>query len=292
MRILLFFFFFTQLGNVLGQTLTENDIRKLSEELNGQVRGLDLGYGVIGKSCSSLGRTLIYSYEVADDWHPKTTIREDLIENLKVSEAAIFYYKHDIDVEYYYFNNGSLLKRVSISSNELSPHSFELGEYISLEGHSKMKGVNLKIRPPLGWEVEEGVRPNVVKKFSLNENIFLLIIKENDTFYSRRQAKEAFEEYSFLEGFIEEIGYPFENPKVLNQRVITLDSYPTLEFKMTGEVEYNGVRLSATVKYWITLLEDRVVFFQAMGGEENSFSELEVLYFQIMNSVVFLDQYR
>ena len=34
----------------------------------------------------------------------------------------------------------------------------------SIKDHPKAKGINLKLRVPVGWEIEEAQGPNIVKK--------------------------------------------------------------------------------------------------------------------------------
>ena len=44
----------------------------------------------------------------------------------------------------------------------------QLGDYFKSKGHPKAKGVNFKIKRPLGFEQMEANRPNIVQKWIKN----------------------------------------------------------------------------------------------------------------------------
>ncbi len=121
--------------------------------------------------------------------------------------------------------------------------------------------------------------------------MYLVLIKESGAFMSRNEAKELFADDSYVLEFIHEMVSDLQNPKVLSHRIITLDNYPTLEFKAIGRAEYSGIELNIIMKYWVIPYEDKLVCLQATGFDENSFKDLELLYTLISNSVVFPDQY-
>ena len=93
--------------------------------------------------------------------------------------------------------------------SETNGHSnvnIQLGEYISIKDHPKAKGVNMKLKAPIGWEISEGDRPNVVKKFVKDGNSFIVLVKDNVTFFSRKEIKELFKDDKFTNEFIQELG--------------------------------------------------------------------------------------
>jgi hypothetical protein len=68
-------------------------------------------------------------------------------------------------------------------------------------GHPKAKGVRIRFSYPTGWQVEEGERPNIVKKFTDGRGRFpiaaMLIVKEvselpSDYSLSRQEAEDLF----------------------------------------------------------------------------------------------------
>jgi len=273
------------------QTFSENDIQKLANQVNQQIKGVDIGNGIRARGCLSIGRTLIYQYDVPEYWEAPYNIKEELVSNLKTSGAAKTYFLQNIDVDFYYYKGNSLAKKVSIKSNEFSTFSTSLGEYISIKDHPKSKEVNLKLKVPVGWEVKEGDRPNIVKKFTNESNTYLILIKDNVSFFSRKQIKEALQKDNFVEEFVEEASSFLKKPQVIDQSVVTVDTYPSVQFKVKGEIERSGLTFPVIMKCWVVFYEDKIIFLQAMGIDNSEFKALEQLYSLITNSVIFPDQY-
>jgi hypothetical protein len=274
-----------------GQPFSETDINKLAVQVNRQIKGVDIGNGIRAKGCLSLGRTLIYQYEVLDYWEAPNNIKEEIISNLKTTGAAKTYFLQNIDVDFYYYKGNSLAKKVSVKSNEFSTFNYTLGDYISIKDHAKSKEVNLKLKVPVGWEVKEGDRPNIVKKFTNDGNTYLILIKDNVTFFSRKQVKEAFQEDNFVKEFVQEASSFLKSPQVIDQSVVTIDTYPSIQFKVKGKMERSGLTFPVIMKCWVVFYEDKIIFLQAMGIDNPEFRALEQLYFLITNSVIFPEQY-
>lgn len=285
--ILIYFFS----SPVFSQTFSETDINKLAVQVNRQIKGVDIGNGIKAKGCLSLGRTLIYQYEVPDYWEAPSNIKEEIISNLKTAGAAKTYFLQNIDVDFYYYKGNSLAKKVSVKSTEFSTFNFQLGEYISIKDHPKAKEVNLKIKVPIGWEVKEGDRPNIVKKFVNEGNTYLILIKDNVTFFSRKQMRESLQEDNFVKEFVQEASSFLKSPQVIDQSVVTIDTYPAVQFKVKGKMELQGLTFPVIMKCWVVFYEDKIIFLQAMGIDNPEFRALEQLYALITNSVIFPEQY-
>lgn len=291
MRICIFIILSFFSLNLFGQTFSESDIKKLANQVNEQLRGVDIGNGITARGCLSIGRTLIYQYDVPEYWQAPENIKEVLIANQKTAGAAKNYFLHDIDVDFYYYKGNSLVEKVSIKSNEFSTYNFELGEYLSIKDHPKSKDVNLKLKVPIGWEVEEGDRPNIVKKFTKGGNTYLILIKENMTFFSRNETRDLISDESFVTEFVQETSSVMKNSEILEKSIVTIDTYPTLQFKVSGKMERSGITIPMVMKCWVVFFEDKIVFLQSMGINNAEFRALEQLYFLITNSVIFPDQY-
>lgn len=276
---------------LFSQAFTESDIKQLAEQVNQKLKGVDVGNGITARGCIAVGRTLIYQYDVPEYWQAPENIKEELISNQKTAGAANNYYLYDIDVDFYYYKGNSLIKKVSIKSNEFSTYNFELGEYLSIKNHPKSKEVNLKLKPPIGWEIEEGNRPNIVKKFTKEGNTYLILIKENMTFFSRSEAREMLSDESFVNEFVQETSSVMKNSEIHEKSIVTIDTYPTLHFKVSGKMERSGITIPMIMKCWVVFYEDKIVFLQSMGINNAEFRALEQLYFMITNSVIFPDQY-
>ena len=273
------------------QTFSESDIKKLAEQVNKQIKGVDIGNGITAKGCLSIGRTLIYQYEVPGYWEAPNNIKEEIISNLKTAGAAKTYFLNNIDVDFYYYKGNSLAKKVSVKSNEFSTFNIELGEYVSIKDHPKAKEVNLKIKVPIGWEVKEGDRPNIVKKIVNEGNTYLILIKDNVTFFSRKQMRESLQEDNFVKEFVQEASSFLKSPQVIDQSVVTIHTYPAVQFKVKGKMERSGLTFPVIMKCWVVFYEDKIIFLQAMGIDNPEFRALEQLYALITNSVIFPEQY-
>jgi hypothetical protein len=273
------------------QLLTESDIKKMAEKTNTDFRGVDIGNGVILRSSLATGRTIIYQYDIPDESNLTDNLKNEVIRNYKTNGFAKLCYNNQINVELYYFQRNSLQKRISINWNELSELNFKLGEYISIKDHPKAKGVNLKLQQPIGWRVAEGERPNIVTKFVYGNNMYLVLVKDNAMFLSRKEATDLLSDEVTVQEFIQEQVSFLANAKVLSNRVITVDNYPTLEFTFSGVVERVGVKAKMIGKMWLVLYEDKFVFLQSTSSDIKSFNALEPLYNLVTNSVIFPEQY-
>lgn len=291
MRICIYILIYFFSLPLFSQTFSETDIKELAVNVNRQIKGVNIGNGIKAKGCLSLGRTLIYQYDVPDYWKASNNIKEEIISNLKTAGAAKTYFLQNIDVVFYYYKGNSLTKKVSVKSNEFSTFNLTLGEYISIRDHPKAKGVNLKLKVPVGWEVKEGDRPNIVKKFVNDGNTYLILIKDNITFFSRKQIRESLQEDNFVKEFVQEATSFLKTPQIIDQSVVTIDTYPAVQFKVKGKTERSGLTFPIIMKCWVVFYEDKIIFLQAMGIDNPEFRALEKVYSLITNSVIFPEQY-
>jgi hypothetical protein len=273
------------------QNFTESDIKIFAEQVNRQIKGVDLGDGIKAKGCLSIGRTIIYQYDVPSFWEAPYNIKEEIISNLKTGGAAKTYFLNNIDVDYYYYKGNSIAKIVNIKSNEFSTFSLQLGEYVSIKDHPKAKDVNLKLKVPVGWQVKEGDRPNIVKKFVNEDNTYMILIKDNVTVFSRKQINELLQEENYLNILVQEAISFLIGPQVIEQSVVTIDTYPAVQFMAKGKMERLGLTLPFIMKCWVVFYEDKIVLFQTIGIDNPEFKALEQLYSLITNSVIFPEQY-
>ena len=275
----------------VGQALSEADIQELAKQMDEQARGLDIGNGVSIRGIYSIGRTLFYQYDVPSYWEPSVNIKEEFIANCKTGDAAKTFFLAKINVTLYYWKGNALIENISVKSNEFSPFNYELGEYLSIKRHAKSKGVNLKLKIPEGWEVMEGDRPNIVKKFSKDGNVYIIQIRDYVTFFSRSETKEFLSDESFVNESVEEFSSHMKNFEVIDKSVLTIDTYPSVTFKARGEVERLGATIQMIMRCWAVYYEDKIVFLMSIGTDNDEFLALEQLYFRITNSVIFPDQY-
>lgn len=291
MRIIFSIFFFLFFFYSFSQSFTENDIRELAGEINQKVKGIDVGNGITARGCIAIGHTLIYQYDVPENWEARENAKEDLIANFKTIGTAKTFFLNNINLDFYYFKNNIITKKIRVNSNEFSTYNFKLGDYISIKDHSKAKDVNLKLKVPIGWEILEATRPNIVKKFQNDNNSFMILIKDYMTFLSKNEAKEMLSNQEFTDELIDGASSFFKNPQIINQNIVTVDNYPTLEFTIKGKAERLGYKFGMIMKFWLVFYEDKIISLHGGGMDNAEFKVLEHLYTSITNSVVFPEQY-
>lgn len=269
-----------------GQSLSNEDIKILSEKLNSEFRGVDVdpSSGVKGRGVFSLGRKLVYQYDVPDNWKPFDNVKQMLIHNLIESGNTNLYVKGQVDVGYYYFKKDRLIKSVDIEWEELT---FKLGDYIELTNHPKSNGLEYKIKKPLGWEIKEGDGPHIVKKFTSGKNIYLIYINETGQFFTKKEVQEFFENETDREEFINEFSKSNEFDIKIN-KVVTIERYPFIYTSGSIQQERMGIELNGTVHFWMSFIEDQFIYFMGSSySEEDSYMD----FFRITNSIKLLNQY-
>lgn len=291
MRITITFLFLFFSVNLFSQPISEKEIKEIAAEVNEKIKGTKLSDGTVLKGCYAIGRKMIYQYEVNEFWQPSENFRKEIISNFKAGGYGDIYFFNKIDIVLHYFHQNILKKNVTINYSEFSNYNFELGEYISLKNHPKSNGVDLKIKAPLDWEIKEGLRPHIVKKFEYNLNSFGITIKENQTFYSRKQAKELFLKQEYLNDIHEELSSFLANSIILDEFFVSIDNYPGYYFKVSGEMERSGITLPVYILNWIIYYEDSIIILQGIGIIQKESQELEKTFFKIINSIIFPEQY-
>jgi|TARA_B110000971_G_C20011536_1_gene501785 hypothetical protein len=280
------FLFLTSSLTGFGQTLSMSDIKVISEEIDTQIKGvvLDPSTGLKGRGVISLGRKLIYQYDVPEDWYPYDDIRQELVKNVIESGINKFYVQGEVDLSYYYFKNNRIIKSVNIDWRELR---FKLGDYLELTEHPKSNGLEYKIQKPLGWEIKEGNGPHIVKTFISDKKVYSIYVNETGQFLTKKDVKDFFENETDRNQFINEFGknggYNFKNNKV-----VTIENYPFIYVNGTIKQERMGVEVNCKVHLWMSYIEDQFVYFMGSSySDDDYFTE----FFKITNSIKLLNQY-
>lgn len=166
---------------------------------------------------------------------------------------------------------------------------------IDLTGNPKAKGLSIAVKYPAGWEVKDGERPNIVKKFSHNypDYIALLMVQVNNL---PREALPEIKSFT-LKDWQEVMG---ELGTVSNSSVQSLEGQKVFVSDLTLKME----RMSASV-----IQKQRVVgmFYKEkwiwlwcgvaanssmpMSQVENRFQTTTPVCSQFFNSLVLLDRY-
>ncbi len=193
-------------------------------------------------------------------------------------------------------------------------HSYsqcKLGEYISIKDHPKSKGVNMKIRVPIGWEVNEGNRPNIVKRFVFNNDVISLsygiLVTNLPTFFSRNEIIEEIKSEEDLRDWVKTLGGGFNigggfNFILGSSKLVLVDGYPSIYYKIRfKEVQELGVTFIRKMEGFAIFYEDKIiiVYISLKGYCKNCNKKfptyenfLERCFLNISNSIVFPEQYQ
>ena len=109
--------------------------------------------------------------------------------------------------------------------------------------------------------------------------------------FRSNEVRELLEDDVYVNEFISDASSFLQYPEILNHDIVTIDKYPTLVFTMKGQMERSGIKMSLIFKNWIIFYEDKIVFLQCGGINNNEFYTLEGLFNLITNSVIFPEQY-
>lgn len=270
---------------VTSQEMTEVDIKEMTKELNGKFNSYeDPITGIKGKGVSSLGRKIIFQYTVPNDWMPNDNLKEDLIMSLFEVDDNQFYVREKIDLGFYYFKDFRLVKSISVGWKDIR---FRLGDYLDLSNHEKSNGLEYKIRVPLGWKVEEGAGPHIVKKFTGGGRMYLIFIDEFGQFFSREEVFEFMSDDStrlqFIELMFEGVDFDLDTSEL-----VVIEQHPFIYFTGTQKGERMGIKMNSRVHYWVTLIEDQVFY---LGGTSLDGEEYFPDFFKITNSLKLISQY-
>lgn len=269
------------------QTLSDEDIKVFSKELNEKFKGLlvDPSSGVKGRGVISIGRKIVYQYDVPVDWFPYDDIKQILVKSLIEAGSDKIYIDNEIDLGYYYFKKNKLIKTLSLNWNELNKLRFSYGEYVDLTDHPKSNGLEFKIKKPLGWELEEGDGPHIVKKFVKGNKMFLVYVNETGQFLSKKEVQDLFNTETEL--LLDSIKKGF-NINIVSYDIYSVENHPFLYISGIVSGERMGKKITGNTYLWYTFIEDQFVYFMGSNySQEDNSSEFSL----IMNSLKLLNQY-
>ena len=287
--------------------LSESQMAEMVDEVNKGCPLTDPRTGVVLSGAMSYGTTLVFMYDVPEDWFPPENMKELLIDNFKVAEIADVYYSLKVNVNFTYYKENRLIKMVKVKYKEFGDGTeeadensysqqpnrsiFELGKFVSFKNHPKAKGVNIKVKKPVEFELLEGDRPNIVGKFNhKKENLVYIIgINNSQNFTSRSYTREWFldssETKSYAKSSVLEFGGEY-----ISHKLVDIDRYPAIEitFDYTKEVIDRDIIFRTVM--WVIPYEDNIIYLSG-GTEAKNFESYYPLFIKITNSIIFEDQY-
>ncbi len=281
--------------HIQAQSFSEQEIAQLAQEVTRTLAGrTNSKTGVALTRCVSEGRTVIYQYRVPDNWKMPGNLKAAIIRQFKKESIGQFYHRNQINSAFTYTDSeGTLRGQVEVpwrdfSSDPVVPN--KLGTYVDFEGHEKAMGVNIKLKQPLGWTYEEGVRPHIPGKFIGKGASYNLIIRDTGQFFSRNDSRALFEDQEWRNVIAEE-WIENEGGELLKAEVVEIDRYPALQITYTGSRKNLETSFNYMAICWGIYFEDRLILLQGIASNTSYRTNLPV-FKAITRSVVFPDQYK
>lgn len=273
--------------NLFSQTLSLSEIKKFSETINKEIKGviIDPSSGLKGRGVTSIGRKIIFQYDVPNNWFPFNDQKKRLTTNLIETGNSKMWVKGKVDLGYFYFKKDELIYSTYIDWEELG---FKLGDYLDLTNHPKSNGLEFKLKKPLGWDVKEGDGPHIVKKFTIDKKIYMIYVKETGQFFTKEEVRELFQNEKDRKEFLIEFGKG-GGMNFKTSKVVTIETYPFLYTNGTIQQERMGIQIKGKVHVWVSFIEDQLIYF--MGSSYSEEEDFYVEFFKITNSIKLLNQY-
>ncbi len=240
--------------------MSEAEIRDFAEEMENSTENENLfelsGGQLSVKQCYAKERTIFIEYYLWGD--VELNSRDNYIKDIYNTPQGRGIYAGEINLTMRYFKGDELKKEICVYWQDFSPYKWELGERINTREHAKAKGVEMHINAPFGWEILEGKGPNVVKRFEGDGGMYSVIVYDNLTFFSRRAARELLNDPNERESILAVHYNTFNDCKISDCSVVTVGTYPALEYTIRGWQERMGVKLSMVCKQWIVYFKSLV----------------------------------
>ena len=280
---------------------------------------IDLGDGIIWKDAINENNTnRVYVYEIdkeALDYVLDDINKISMMQSLVSMNQYEFTRNNRINVVYRYYYKGVLFKEITIKHGDWDAFvsladgnnkeideplnsSFELGDYISFKDNPKAKGVNIKVRKPVGWELIPGTGPNTLFNFTNDQILFNVLVLDMQTFFSKNEAKKDLLNEKSIEDLNNQtlnginIAYNNNSTKIMSNKVTTIGTYPTLETIYKATVESAGIKEKAIFISWSIFYEDKLIVAGGNTKESEFNDETEKQIRAIAISIYFEDLFK
>lgn len=278
---------------------------QIVETINKESPMTDPRTGVTMTGAMSYSNTLVYLYEVPDEWYPPEDMKEILIENLQTAGIIEVYIKAKINIDYNYYKESRLIKKINIKYNELKnkydnngdlikteTSINELGKYINFKDHLKAKGLSFRVKAPLGFRQSEADRPNIIQKWVKNidddmVSIMILVYKQENEI--KDITKEEWRQYLKYEGGVDE--YASNIPGASNQEYFVVDNYPGLVIDAVQKLERLNLAMDMYMTQISVFVEDYSFQLQLISSNKTIKNNYKNLFYLFANSVIFPFQY-
>lgn len=166
---------------------------------------------------------------------------------------------------------------------------------LTITNHSKSLDLDIKLKTPSNFYIEEGRRPHIVKKIYDRITVITITVGDEGAFLTRNQAEklitDSINNPKLDNGYIRSILNNYEESKILNQSLEKISSYPAHQITIIGKSNLAGKKIETVSKIWIVYVEDKVVIFSFGTHELHNFHAYENLYNQIASTIFFPKQF-
>ena len=169
----------------------------------------------------------------------------------------------------------------------------KLGDYYNAEGHPKAKGLSFKIKIPLGFEKNEADRPNIVQKWEKyktdnDKYVSLMILVKKFPSEMQGFGIDDWTQYLKNDGGVDDLA----PDDAYNKKFIVVDNYPAVSYDCSLEMS----RMNLTfIRYMTTIfvpIGDNGFSIMFQTPSKKLLEENKLLLYRLVNSVIFIDQYR
>ena len=171
--------------------------------------------------------------------------------------------KSQINYSYYYYKKDVVVQVVDVSWTDFD--DFYLGDYIELSKIKQSKGLNIKVKEPLGWKVNRG-EINLVM-FSDDDKLFSINIGKQDTTFSLEEINDIFKsqtEVDYLkDDLVNSLNGSYDISKI-NYEVIKINNHPYLL------ISGHSSKLKKKIYLWTTFFNDYLISFSGFCNDDKS----------------------
>ena len=169
----------------------------------------------------------------------------------------------------------------------------QLGDYYNSEGHPKAKGLNFKIRKPLGFEQNEADRPNIVQKWEKyktdnDKYVSLMILVKKFPSEMQGFSKDDWTQYLKNDGGVDD----FAPEDAYNKKFIVVDNYPAVSYDCSVEISQMNLTFKRYMSIIMVPIDDNGFQIMFQAPSKRILEANKSLFYRLANSVVFPDQYR
>lgn len=170
----------------------------------------------------------------------------------------------------------------------------QLGDYYNSNNHPKAKGLDFKIKSPLGFDQTEANRPNIVQKWikdseDIDSQVTFLVLVVNLPNELQDVSQQEWKQYIKYDGGLKELTQGVEN--VSNAKYYVLDNFPGVYYEGHSIGERLDVEMTAYQKMVQVFTLKHMFQIQMMTSNSNLLIENESLFNSLANSVIILNQY-